>query len=188
MISAAMSLTVHNHVDKDSMLHPIRRSPTSRRDRSHQRPLTNFQLKQREMICLGLLAQAEHMTARQLAQVLMLENVEAVRPWLGRLLDLGLVKSTGRTQATQYFVTPDVKRTLDAPTTTTLGRIEPHRLQALIEEDLARYPRSKLGSIRARIGPEIASHTIRRAIDVLLEKGTIKGEGSTNARVYWLAN
>ena len=40
MISAAMSLTVHNHVDKDSMLHPIRPSPPSRHSRSREGPLT----------------------------------------------------------------------------------------------------------------------------------------------------
>ena len=40
MISAAMSLTVHNHVDKDSMLHPIRPSPPSRYSRSREGSLT----------------------------------------------------------------------------------------------------------------------------------------------------
>ena len=35
-----MSLTVHNHVDKDSMLHPIRRSPPSRHSRSREGSLT----------------------------------------------------------------------------------------------------------------------------------------------------
>src|SRR4051794_21867440 len=41
MISAAMSLAVHNHVDKDSMLHPIRPSPPSRYSRSREGSLTN---------------------------------------------------------------------------------------------------------------------------------------------------
>src|SRR4051794_3290849 len=40
MISAAMSLAVHNHVDKDSMLHPIRPSPPSRYSRSREGSLT----------------------------------------------------------------------------------------------------------------------------------------------------
>ena len=35
-----MSLTVHNHVDKDSMLHPIHRSPPTRHSRSREGPVT----------------------------------------------------------------------------------------------------------------------------------------------------
>jgi len=42
MISAAMCLTVLSHVLKDSMLHPIRRSPASRLDRSREGTLTLF--------------------------------------------------------------------------------------------------------------------------------------------------
>src|SRR4051812_8762569 len=45
MISAAMSLAVHNHVDKDSMLHPIRPSSPSRYSRSREGSLTPRPLK-----------------------------------------------------------------------------------------------------------------------------------------------
>src|SRR5439155_23115278 len=48
MISAAMSLTVHNHVDKDSMLHPIHRSPPTRHSRSREGPVT-LDLDRREL-------------------------------------------------------------------------------------------------------------------------------------------
>ena len=52
----------------------------------------SFQLYQRETICLGLLAQSEQMPARELVTALMLDAVEALRPWLGRLLELRLIK------------------------------------------------------------------------------------------------
>jgi ATP-dependent DNA helicase RecG len=35
---------------------------------------------------------------------------------------------------------------------TTLERFEPHQLEALIAEELRRYPRSKIGEIIDRIG------------------------------------
>ena len=72
-----------------------------------------FQLKQREMICFGLLTQTEHMSARELADALMLDDANELRFWLGRLMELGLVQSSGRTNATRYFVAPDLMRTLD---------------------------------------------------------------------------
>jgi len=144
----------------------------------------SYQLKQREMICFGLLAQSEHLTARELAASLMLENVDELRPWLGRLQELGLVDSAGRTKATRYFVAPDVARKLDVPVTTTLGRIESHRLKALIEEDLRRYPESSSGEINRRVGAEINPKQIKRALDALVDAGLVTFEGDKRWRRY----
>jgi ATP-dependent DNA helicase RecG len=102
------------------------------------------------------------------------------------LLELGLVKSAGRTKATRYFVDPDIVRTLEMPPTTTLGRIEPHRLDALIIEDLQRYPRSKIGDINSRIGSEIPRHRLKRALDALVGNSRVVYEGERKARIYWL--
>jgi ATP-dependent DNA helicase RecG len=146
----------------------------------------SFQLYQRETICLGLLAQAEQLSARELVSALMLDDVDALRPWLGRLQELGLVKLVGRTKATRYFVDPDILRTLDMSTATTLGRIEPHRLEALVIEDLGRYPRSKIGDINVRIGSEIPRHRLKRALDALVKTERVAQEGERKARVYWL--
>ncbi|MBK7677490.1 MAG: putative DNA binding domain-containing protein [Candidatus Accumulibacter sp.] len=143
-----------------------------------------FQLTQRERIALGLLAQHEALTARELAHSLELPAVDALQPWLKRLIDWNLVQSTGRTQATRYFVAPEVLRSLDFASTTTLKRIEPHRLAALLLEDVARYPRSKLGEIHVRIGPEIPRSQIRRAIEVLVKAGKLHMEGIRNGARY----
>lgn len=143
-----------------------------------------FQLTQRERIALGLLAQHEALTARELAHSLELPAVDALQPWLKRLIDWNLVQSTGRTQATRYFVAPEVLRSLDFASTTTLKRIEPHRLAALLLEDVARYPRSKLGEIHVRIGPEIPRSQIRRAIEVLVKAGKLHMGGIRNGARY----
>ncbi|MBY0561010.1 ATP-binding protein [Hyphomicrobium sp.] len=144
----------------------------------------SYHLKQREMICLGLLAQAEHMTAKQLVGALMLDDVDELRPWLGRLQGFGLVGTAGRTKATRYFVASDVMRRLDIAVPTTLGRIEPHRLRALIEEDLRRYPNSAAGEINRRVGAEINAKQIKRALDTLVADGTVAFEGEKRWRRY----
>lgn len=148
----------------------------------------SYQLAQRETICLGLLAQHEQMSARDLVAALMLDDVDELRHWVGQLQELGLVKSVGRTKATRYFVPPEVMRDLALPTTTTLARIEPHRLQALVLEDLRRYPESAIGEINNRVGPEINSKQLKRAIDGLVAAGQVAHKGEKRWRRYRLAS
>lgn len=145
-----------------------------------------YQLTQRERIAVGLLAQHDALTARELASKLDLPSVEAVQPWLKRLLDWQLVQSAGRTRATCYFVDPDLLRSLEFPGTTTLTRIEAHRLLALIVEDVGRYPRSKIGDIHQRIGLEIPRSRIRRGIEQLVKEGRLHPEGVRSGTRYRL--
>jgi ATP-dependent DNA helicase RecG len=72
------------------------------------------------------------------------------------------IQTIGRNQATRYFIEPKLLRNLDFTAPTTLKRIEPHRLAALILEDNGRYPNSSLGEIHSRIGLEIPKQTIKR--------------------------
>ncbi|MFZ5491778.1 MAG: ATP-binding protein [Pseudomonadota bacterium] len=144
-----------------------------------------YQITQRERIALGLLAQHDALTARELATVLELPSVEALQPWLKRLLEWELIQSAGRTQATRYFVDPGLLRHLDFAGETTLKRIEPHRLAALILEDLKRYPESAIGDIRQRIGSEIHPRQVKRALDGLVDKGEVRFAGNYRWRRYW---
>ena len=144
-----------------------------------------YQLTQSERIALGLLAQHDAMTARELSTVLVLSSVEALQPWIKRLLDWDLIRSAGRTQATRYFVGPELLRHLEFTGATTLKRIEPHRLAALILEDLKRYPRSAIGDVRERIGSEIHPKQVKRALDSLVDKGEVRFEGDKRWRRYW---
>lgn len=146
-----------------------------------------FQLTQRERITLGTLALSEGMTARELAGLLELETTDALKPWLGRLQNIGLLNQAGRTKGTRYFVQPDLLRSADLNLATSLTRIEPHRLQALVEEDLSRYPGSSSGEINQRVGPEINYKTLKRALEALCEAGKARFEGDGRGRKYWLA-
>ena len=58
-----------------------------------------FQLRQRERITLGLLAQHDSLSARELTMALALPGVEAIGPWMGRLQTLKIVRQVGRPRA-----------------------------------------------------------------------------------------
>lgn len=147
---------------------------------------SRFQLRQRERITLGLLAAFEGLTARELAVRLELGGADELRPaWLGRLLDLGLVQSTGKTQAVRYFVSPEVLKGVGLDGQTTLRRMEPHRLRALIVEDLSRYPGSASGDVNRRVGPEVPYRSLKRALDDLVARGAVRFEGQARGRRYW---
>ncbi|MFA6928687.1 MAG: ATP-binding protein [Lentisphaeria bacterium] len=145
-----------------------------------------YQLTQRERITLGLLAQREALSARELIAALELSSVDALQPWLSRLLDWEIVRSIGRTQATRYYIDPALLRSLDFVGGTTLKRIEPHRLLALIVEDVRHYPLSKISDIHQRIGPEIPRSRIRRSIEQLVNDGKLQAEGVRSGTRYRL--
>lgn len=145
-----------------------------------------YHISQRERIALGLLAQHEAMTARELASALELPSVEALQPWTKRLLEWELIHSSGRTQATRYFVAPGLLRSLNFVSGTTLKRIEPHRLLALIVEDVGRYPGTKIGDIHQRVGLEIPRSRMRRALEQLVKNGKLSQEGVGSGTRYRL--
>lgn len=145
-----------------------------------------FQLTQRERITLGVLAQTEGMTARELGAMLETDGAEELAPWLGRLPTLCLVQSAGRTKGTRYFVDPNLLRDASVSIPTTLRRIEPHRLLELVREDLRRYPRSKIGEIGARIGPEVNRSQLKRALAELVGLAVVVMEGERNGARYRL--
>jgi ATP-dependent DNA helicase RecG len=144
-----------------------------------------YPLTQRERITLGLLAQHEAMTARELGTALELPAVDAPSPWLRRLLEWELVRSAGRTQATRYFIAPALLQAMDFRAMTTLKRIEPHRLAALVLEDLRLYPGSAISAVHQRVGAEIHPKQVKRALDELIARGAVRFEGDKRWRRYW---
>ncbi|PIQ51958.1 MAG: ATP-dependent DNA helicase [Comamonadaceae bacterium CG12_big_fil_rev_8_21_14_0_65_59_15] len=145
-----------------------------------------YQLTQRERITLGVLAQTEGMTARELGAVLESDGGDDLSVWLGRLSTLALIQSAGRTQGTRYFVAPALLWDAKLVLPTTLLRIEPHRLLELIREDLRRYPGSKIGEISSRIGPEVNRSQLKRALTELVALSVVVMEGSRNGAHYRL--
>ena len=103
---------------------------------------------------------------------------------MGRLIELGLVEQSGRTKATRYFVPPSLLRAVALDRKTTLSRVQPHRLRALILEDLERFPRSAISDVHRRVGPEIPLRTLRRALEGLVVEGQVTASGERRWRRY----
>jgi ATP-dependent DNA helicase RecG len=143
-----------------------------------------LQLSQKELITLGLLAQHEALTAIELVKTLELSRAEDLKLWVGRLKDLGVVNSRGKTKATEYFVEPQVLRTLEFQGETTLEGIERHRLRELIQRELEIYRKASIGEIHGRIGKEIPRRKIRRELTDLVKAGGIGKDGNTRAAIY----
>ena len=147
-----------------------------------------YQLTQRERIALALLAQTEGLSAAALTERLALEDPSSSRPWIGRLLERGLVEQAGRGRGMRYVVPPDLLREAGLDRVTTLTGVQPHRLRALILEDLRRFPDSGRIDIHRRIGPEIHPKTIMRALADFVAEGAIIPRGSRRWRTYRLVS
>jgi ATP-dependent DNA helicase RecG len=150
------------------------------------RAAEQLDLSQRETITLGLLALHDGLTATALAQHLELRETADLGTWLGRLLALGVVVTSGRTKGTRYFVPPEILQRLDFTAPTTLTRIEPHRLDALVIEDVGRYPDSSIAKIHARIGSEIPRVRLKRCLAGLVAAGQLALHGAGRTWHYRL--
>lgn len=151
----------------------------------------DLDLRQKEKIALGLLAQHGSLTALEFSKLLELPDEARLRDWLGSLPDRGIVRSAGRTRGTRYSIEPAVLASFDFTQATTLKEIEPHRLRALILEDLTRYSPtadspSKMAQIHARIGPEIPAARLRRCIEDLRAEDLVGMIGQRKGAAYYL--
>ena len=169
-----MKVTIQRRIEKPQVMYLLKEADA------------RFQLTQRERITLGILAQTEGMSARELGAALETNGVDELTVWLGQLMQRGLVLVMGKTSGMRYFVAPDWLRGAQLDRKTTLSRIPPHRLQALILEDLARYPESSSADINRRIGAEISAKTVKRALDVLTDARQVSHQGERRWRRYQL--
>ena len=147
-----------------------------------------FNLTQRERITLGLVAQHESLTAKQLCGDLELKSAKELSPWIGRLVKWQVLRTTGRTKATEYYVEPGLLRKLNFRGRTSLRGIEKHRLQELIIKDLEIYRKAGISDIQNRIGLEIPRHKIRRELGKLRKQGIISTRNSGRWMKYLLNN
>ena len=136
-----------------------------------------YLLRQKELICLGLIAQNTTMTSLQFSSILNLTEQNAIRDWLGRLTDLNIIKSRGRTRGTTYFVNPEILKKAEFGGRTNLKKIEDHRLRELIYQDLSTYPDSSIGEVNNRIGSEISRRKLKFELDKMLETDDISKTG-----------
>jgi ATP-dependent DNA helicase RecG len=129
-----------------------------------------YQLTQRERIALGLLAQHDALTARELATTLELPSVEALQPWLKRLLDWHLVQSAGRTQATRYFVDPACCAASSSPARPPSSALSRTAWPRWCWKTCSATPESAISDIHQRVGGEIHPKQVKRALEELIDR------------------
>lgn len=138
---------------------------------------TEFSLKQKEVISLGLLAQQQSYTAVEISSILNQNEEAGLRNWLGRLVELELIIKTGKGKGTQYAVNPEFVRKINFKGKTNLKNIEDYRLEELIYKDLKAYPNSGFSEIHNRIGLEINMHKVRRILKKMVDNHSVKSVG-----------
>jgi len=145
-----------------------------------------FQLNQKEIIALGIIAQSGAISTLDLSKKLSLRNTESITFWLGKLLKNDIILSKGKTKATEYYVNSELLKEVDFKGKTDLKKIESHRLEHLIFEDLKIYGPCSIGDIHERIGLEINRRKIKRKLDDMVFQTTIKSEGEKKGAKYFI--
>lgn len=143
-------------------------------------------LKQKQIICLGMIVQAESITASALIRQLCLKDREALSPWLDKLIADHIVEAKGKNRAKEYQVAPEVLMGSQYKGTTSLKRIEDYRIRELIIEDLKLYECSSLTDIHQRIGVEIKYKKLLNQMKALVEEGIALMEGANRWTRYRL--
>ena len=143
-------------------------------------------LRQKQIICLGLIAQHESISAAGLIKLLNLRNRAELSPWLDKLVDDGVVETCGRKKGKEYRVNASILKRSDYKGTTSLKRIEPYRLRELIIEDLKIYECSGLKDIQQRIGSEIPYKKVLEQMKAMLAAGIVESVGENRWVKYKL--
>ena len=144
------------------------------------------ELRQKQIICLGLIAQHESISATGLIKLLNLKNRDELSPWLDKLIDESIVETSGRKKGKEYRVNASILKQSDYKGTTSLKRIEPYRLRELIIEDLKIYECTGLKDIQQRIGSEIPYKKILAQMKSMLADGIVESVGENRWVKYKL--
>jgi ATP-dependent DNA helicase RecG len=138
-----------------------------------------FQLNQKELICLGLIAQNTILSATEFSNMLNIPSQNGIRDWLGRLIDLSIIQFIGRTKGVEYFINPIMLQRANFKGKTNLKKIETHRLRELIYQDISTYPDSSISDIHLRVGLEIPLRKIKTQLSNLVSEQIVllKGKG-----------
>lgn len=146
----------------------------------------NYPLSQKELIVLGIVARHKKILTTNLTKELQLSDEERLRSFVGKLLDKSILITRGIKKGTEYLINPKLISSSKINIKPTLKVIEPHRLEALIIEDLLRYPKSKSADIQKRI-EELPIEDIRKKLLSMETEGKVLTEGSKKGKVYYVA-
>jgi ATP-dependent DNA helicase RecG len=143
----------------------------------------HFQLTQKEIITLSMVATEKKILSTQLSLKLQLNQEEKLKYWLGSLPDKGIIISRGIKKGTAYLLNPDIFSQAKLNLTPILKTIEPHKLNALILEDLRYNGFSRRAQIQERLS-EVPPEDIQKMLYQMVEEGDLVTQGAKRNRSY----
>ena len=146
----------------------------------------NYILSQKEFIVLGIVARHKKILPTHLSVELQLANDDRLRSYVNRLIEQDILVTRGVKKGTEYLINPKLIAGAKINLKPSLRTIEPHRLKALIEEDLKVYPNSKSADIQRRMS-DLSIADIRKYLNAMILEGKIDTSGSKKSKTYSLA-
>jgi len=145
----------------------------------------NYEISQKNLIALGLIAQHKKLLSTELDFLLQLVDNKRQRNYTDKLVDLGIVVKQGIKKGNSFLLNPKIIANSKANIKTSLKTIEPHRLMALIEEDLRLHPNSMRGEIHKRL-PDVDEKDLKKYLYEMVKSNKINFEGGKTYRRYSL--
>lgn len=109
-----------------------------------------------------------------------------MRAWIGGLTEKSVIISRGVKKGTEYLLNPELLAHAKLGIRASLKTIDPHKLEALIEEDLRYNGVSKMSDIQARFDGVLVED-IRKAVYKMAAEGRLDKLGADRNRSYMLA-
>ena len=135
---------------------------------------------------MGIVTRHTKVPATQVIKELQLNDEERLTTYVNKLLEKAILIKRGVKKGTEYLINPKLISSSKINIRPTLKTIEPHRLKALIIEDLERYPKSMISDISKRL-PDVLVKDIRNCVYKMVEDNIVKTEGANKNRTYLLA-
>ena len=145
----------------------------------------SYDISQKNFIALGLIAQHKKLSSIELSNILQLNQDERLRSYTSNLIEKGIVVTRGVKKGNTFLVNLKVITNSKSNFKTSLKTVEPHRLRALIEEDLRLHPNSKSSEIQNRL-VDISIEEIRKYLLKMEEQGIIISTGIKRHKTYLL--
>ncbi|PKO96999.1 MAG: hypothetical protein CVU12_02715 [Bacteroidetes bacterium HGW-Bacteroidetes-7] len=146
----------------------------------------NYKLSQKDFLVLGIVCREKKILTTQLTKLLQLSDEERLRSYTSKLLREGILIPRGVKKGTAYLIHPKIISSSKINIKPTLITIEPHRLKALIIEDIKRYPGSMISDISKRL-PDVLPADLRKCVYKMVSDKILRTEGGRTYRKYYLA-
>lgn len=145
----------------------------------------HFELRQKDLIVLGIIARERKITSVKLTQVLGLADKERLSHWTGKLLEKEIIAQHGHKKAAAYVLSPTILKSAGMNLPPTLKTMEPHALDALVVEDLKHNPDSTMTEISKRI-PDLERKDIEKSVRRLRRSTRVEAHGARKNMRYKL--